>query len=156
MSRQSNKHYEKIRGKHSPRYTGYEDISGKFWATLKQSARLRNVELTITIQEAWELFLHQNKKCALTGLELTLPESYRSVHASYWTASLDRINSDEGYTKENCQWVHKDVNLCKQGYTQEYFIRLCNLIANKHARTNLDLSGVERGRRYGKNCNRTK
>jgi len=37
------------------------------------------------------------------------------------TASLDRINSSKGYTLDNVQWVHKTVNIMKQGLSDEDF-----------------------------------
>ncbi len=46
------------------------------------------------------------------------------------TASLDRIDSSKGYTKDNIQWVHKHVNLMKHKFDQKYFVDICKLIAN--------------------------
>lgn len=45
------------------------------------------------------------------------------------TASLDRIDSQQGYNSNNIQFVHKDVNMIKQIYTQDYFIKMCKLVA---------------------------
>jgi len=50
---------------------------------------------------------------------------------SLGTASIDRKNSDLGYTKENIQWVHKDVNYMKMNLSEKYFIKLCKLIARR-------------------------
>ena len=47
------------------------------------------------------------------------------------TASLDRIDSKKAYTVDNIQWVHKDINMLKNKYDQEYFIHMCTLVANK-------------------------
>ena len=44
--------------------------------------------------------------------------------------SLDRIDSNNGYVEGNVQWVHKDVNMMKKDYNQEYFINICKLITN--------------------------
>ena len=46
------------------------------------------------------------------------------------TASLDRIDSTKGYTKNNIQWVHKTINKMKNVLHDEEFIQWCNLIAN--------------------------
>lgn len=144
--------YAKFTGKNSPRYTGYEDISGKFWATLKQSARLRNHQLKLTIQEAWELFLKQEKKCALTSLPLTFAKSNRTTSQSDYTASLDRIDSKKDYTADNIQWVHKDVNLMKQQYNHDYFIYMCHLVSEQNQKPK-DFNKLERGGRFGKLAN---
>ena len=48
------------------------------------------------------------------------------------TASLDRIDSLLGYTIDNVQWVHKDINRIKFDMSQCRFVELCCLIAEKH------------------------
>jgi hypothetical protein len=48
------------------------------------------------------------------------------------TASLDRIDNAVGYVRENIQIVHKDANYMKYIYSQDYFIKMCNLVASKH------------------------
>ena len=50
---------------------------------------------------------------------------------SLGTASLDRKNSSLDYTKDNIQWVHKDVNYMKMSLSEKYFIKLCKLIARR-------------------------
>jgi hypothetical protein len=90
---------------------GYGDISGAFWHKLERSALSRDFEFTITVNEAWEIYLKQNKKCAISGVDLIMyPNNDRS---RIQTASPDRINSSKGYIKENFQWVHKRINRIK-------------------------------------------
>lgn len=114
-------------GKNHPHYKGCEDLSGDYWSKLKQGARKRDIEFNITIKEAWKLFKNQDKKCALTGWEITLTDSSSLKQ----TASLDRINSNKHYKLSNIQWVHKDVNRIKQNYSQDYFITICEAIASR-------------------------
>lgn len=85
-------------------------------------------KLDITIEDIWELFIKQNRKCALSGLELTFPIKNNNVELKKSTASLDRIDSSKGYTKDNIQWVHKNINIMKNVYSQEYFIEMCKLV----------------------------
>lgn len=80
----------------------------------------------------WELFLKQDRKCALSGVPLsfegkTMENRYAST--SKKTASLDRIDSTKGYIKGNVQWVHKIVNLMKQTTNQDEFIEWCRKVA---------------------------
>lgn len=69
--------------------------------------------------------MKQNKKCALTGDIIYFPTRCWSRDG---TASLDRIDSSKGYTKENVQWVHKDINMMKQEYTTEVFLGWCKKV----------------------------
>lgn len=109
-------------------WNGYGEISGGWWANhvlreRSQNARTK-VPVTVTIKEAWDLFLKQNKKCALSGLSLTI-----SGTSKYNTASIDRIDSSRGYEPNNIQWVHKDINFMKRTYSQFYFVDMCRLVA---------------------------
>lgn len=113
-------------------WKGYGEISGRFWSThIVRSAsgdkgRRQPVELSITIEEGWNLFIKQNKSCALTGLPITFPKKFKDRS---WTASLDRIDSSKGYIKGNIQWVHKDINMMKRIYSQDHFIKMCTLVS---------------------------
>jgi len=108
---------------------GFGLISGTYWSLIQNGAYKRNIEFSITIEDAWNKF---NGVCALTGLKIEFEPN--SVHKKgkdnrrKRTASLDRINSDKGYTLDNIQWVHKDVNIMKNKYNQEYFKKICKLV----------------------------
>lgn len=124
------------KGDEHHQWTGVGEISSAFWydrvVRSANGSKLNNrerkpKELTLTIQEAWDLFLQQDRKCALTGIELTFPSRWKDKS---WTSSLDRINSSQGYIPGNVQWVHKDVNIIKNKYDQDYFIEICQKIIN--------------------------
>lgn len=63
-------------------------------------------------------------ECALTGWEL-------SMIYSDCTASFDRIDSSKPYELGNIQWVHTMVNMCKNKYGQDKFIKMCKAISAK-------------------------
>ena len=111
-------------------WKGHEGITGSWWSShvlreIKQKKR-HKVEVSLTIEAAWDLFIKQGKKCALTGIELTF--SHKGMNN---TASLDRIDSSKGYELDNVQWVHKHINFMKRDFDQNYFIDLCKKVANK-------------------------
>jgi hypothetical protein len=87
-----------------------------------KSAKSRNIEWNLTEEEMFENY---NGFCSLTKLPLSL--KYKAT-----TASLDRINNDLGYIKGNIQWVHINVNMMKNKYTQEEFIEVCKLVAKNN------------------------
>lgn len=125
-------------------WKGYGDISMSLWTHIKESAKKRNIFFNITIKECWNLFLNQNRKCNISNIELYFPLTYENRLKGEFTASLDRIDSSKGYTIDNIQWVHKDINKMKLDYSQEYFISLCNLIAQNNIRNNIDLNSIKR------------
>jgi hypothetical protein len=110
-------------------WKGYGEISSSFWSDILRNAKRRSRELpfTITLAYAWDLFLKQDRKCALTGCPLVM-KAVRFRKGGYRlkrTASLDRINSTKGYVEGNVQWVHKDVNLMKQAQPESKFKQMC-------------------------------
>ena len=121
----------------NPLFRGVGEISGNwFWHVVYRSACGRKSryaierKLEIDIQFIWDLFLKQNRKCALSGIELTFPKNNNNEEKKKSTASLDRIDSKKGYIKDNVQWVHKDVNRMKNIYSQDYFVKMCKAISS--------------------------
>jgi hypothetical protein len=113
--------------------TGYGEIQGAYWNSVRQSAKKRNIPLLVTIQDIWELFLRQNRKCVLTGETLTLAQCNKDHNTGNYTASLDRRDSYVPYSIDNVQWVHKLVNIMKRELSEEEFVRVCKMVA-KHRR----------------------
>ena len=105
-------------------YLGCNDLSGKHWNSIKRHAKERNLEVNLTIEEAWNKFEKQNKKCALSGVDITLTRNNKQQ-----TASLDRIDSKKDYSTDNIQWVHKDINMMKRDLNNNDFITYCKKIA---------------------------
>lgn len=89
-------------------WKGHGGITGEFWDRYPRNAEARGLVFDLSMAEAWELFLRQQGRCALTGIPLVIGQT-RATRADT-TASLDRIRNAEGYTATNIQWVHKDVN----------------------------------------------
>ena len=110
-------------------WRGCGEISAKFFKEIIANGQRRNFEFSLNIEYLWELFLKQERKCALTGLELYFPYNSTDTKA---TASLDRIDSSKAYIVGNVQWVHKDINRMKWAYDEKYFIYLCKLVAEKN------------------------
>jgi hypothetical protein len=117
------------KGEENYSWKGYGEISGSYFRCLKRSAKRRNILFNISIEEIWEKFLKQNRKCALTGETL----KFRSKIGLYdGSASLDRIDSSKGYTIDNVQWINKHVNKMKQNLNEELFIQFCHKISAHH------------------------
>jgi len=127
--------YSKITGENNSSYTGFKDIRGAFWTGIKKKAKQRKIPFQITIEDAWAVYIKQNKKCSLSGMDIYFG---RHDYKSENTASLDRIDSLRGYTIDNVQWVHKDLNRMKYSMSQKYFVNLCRLVAK-----NINLKTIE-------------
>lgn len=115
-------------GPHSPKWGGHGEISGNYWDHISRGAAKRKYLFDITLKESWDLFLKQNRKCALSGLTLSFGIAKDEIR----TASLDRINSKLGYISGNVQWVHKDINRMKQHFEESWFLSLCKTVTDYH------------------------
>jgi hypothetical protein len=130
------------KGENHQSFKGYKEIPGSWFTRYKNRSNIW--EFNITIEEVYNIWIKQNKKCALSNLEIdfenvnfrkpTTRKSAEKFSKNYnydlkCTASLDRIDSLKGYIKGNIQLVHKDVNMMKKEYDQDYYIKICSLVA---------------------------
>lgn len=122
-------------------YKGIGGFSKTHYNSLKRNARIRNFVWDVSMTDLWNLWIKQNGKCALTGVDLVLEAALlnQRVNWSIVTASLDRINSKIGYVIDNIQWVHKIVNKLKNSFSESEFLHWCSLVVN-HANHELSLA----------------
>lgn len=116
------------KGKSHKNWKGVGDISSSFLCRIKATANRRKIEFNLSLKYLSDLYENADKKCALSGLEIDFPKTWKEAHEFKYTASLDRIDSSRGYVEGNVQWVHKDVNMMKQQFDQKHFISLCSEI----------------------------
>lgn len=113
-------------------HSGIGNFTKTTYWYIRNCAKRRDISWSeeLTIGYLYDLLLKQNKKCALTGLDIDLTESRNQSNVDFklMTASLDRIDSSKGYEPNNVQWVHKHINKMKNNFRQDYFIEMCNLI----------------------------
>lgn len=98
------------------------------WNQVKTRAKRKGHVLAVTPSQAIDLLEQQQYRCRLSGSPISLMP--RKMHiAGYSTASLDRIDSSQGYLLENVQWVHRDVNFMKNNLSELEFVGLCAAVA---------------------------
>jgi hypothetical protein len=109
-------------------WTGTPGIPSHYYTRTKDSAKKRNISFEISNEEMYKLYVEQSRSCALTGVPISFTDKNK--------ASLDRIDSSIGYTSNNVQWVHKDINRMKSVFPQEHFVSLCHAVANNTPKPN--------------------
>lgn len=119
-------YFKRQSGRNSSKFRGYGDMSSHYVSSSERRAKKFGMEFNLDAKFLWELYEKQERKCALTGQPITFSSVNRQ--RSKATISLDRIDSSKGYTKENVQWVHKDVNQMKNDFSKSYFFELCKKI----------------------------
>ena len=96
----------------------------------------------------WDLFISQNKKCALTGVDINIVNTTISHNYLINTASLDRIDNNKGYIKGNVRWLHKIVNQIKSDIEDRDLIYICHLISIYNPQPqNRDINQISSGKK---------
>lgn len=100
-------------------------------------ARNRRHETDLDLQFLKGLWDSQEGRCALSGMEMTLPVNTaafdRDKH-NPWKASLDRIDCSKGYLKGNVRFVTAMANFCRQhSYTDEDVVQFARAVASRHS-----------------------
>lgn len=114
--------YQKNKEKIQRRSRQYsETLNGKFYRC-KNCAKKRKIPFDLTLQDIESMPLI----CYYTGKPLTLKTN------SYYTVSLDRLDSSKGYTKDNVVLCCAFINAMKNVLTYDQFILACKAIANYH------------------------
>jgi hypothetical protein len=107
----------------------------KLHLDMRHNAKKRAKELNIEIscQDIKELYHKQKGLCALTGMQMTT-DTYMTKGNQHiinkMNISIDRINSDLGYIKENIQLVGAMINRMKSDLTNKEFVDFCSVISN--------------------------
>lgn len=107
------------------KWNGVGELSGSFWSRISLGAKYRNLEFDISKEYAWNLYLSQGRKCALSGEPIWFRSKKNSADG---TASLDRIDSSKGYVPGNVQWVHKIINVAKQNLSDTAYVEWCRKV----------------------------
>lgn len=118
-------------------YTGYKEITGTFWRRIITNAKARNIEFDIDKEYCWSILENQNNQCFLSGLDLVFDKN-----PLIQTASLDRIDTNIGYIKNNIQWLHKDINISKNILDDKTYIKYCNLVSNPITGTKYQINNL--------------
>lgn len=120
---------EKNKGSNNGNWKGFKNLNGSIVGHYRRNAELRNLDFNVTKEDLWKQFHKQKGICPYTGLELTLDSKESRIPDN---ASLDRIDSKKGYTKENIHWVYKPINVMKNDTPHDKFVELCCLIAENN------------------------
>lgn len=96
----------------------------KYWLRYlaqKANARKDKVKEKITEEMLNIIFNNQTRKCAISGQDL-------DVNSKWWKPSLDRIDANRGYYKDNIRIVAWIINHCKLDLPDDEFLNMCKKV----------------------------
>lgn len=103
----------------------------KLWKDLKRNATKRNIDVYITKEDIINCFNNQNGYCALSGEKLAtefIPYKGRGNRPT--NASVDRIDSNKSYNKDNIQIVSSLINTIKWDMSMAQFHYICKKVVD--------------------------
>lgn len=118
-----NQRYLHTAGEKNRRFKGYREIRGNLWKGYQFGAKTRGLEFSITQEYVWQLYEAQGRLCKVSGVPIQFGSKKNPT-----TASLDRIDPQDGYVEGNVQWVHKTVNVMRNALTIEEFLVWCQRV----------------------------
>ena len=104
-----------------------------FLQNAKKSARSRQNEFELDILDVVEMWNQQSQICAYSGKVMTLE------HGKLNTVSIERIDSNIGYTKSNTILVCNAINRMKSNFAFEEFFEMCKSVTEHLSDDSLQL-----------------
>lgn len=95
---------------------------------IKSRCKKEKIEFNIDTPFILNLFNKQSKKCKKTGIPFVLNNCDQSGGKSPWGPSIDKINPNKGYTKDNIQLVCLMYNFCKGVWSDEEVKQFCKKV----------------------------
>ena len=98
----------------------------------RRRAKNKNLDFTLTYEYLLGLWEEQGGHCALSDLPMSVHSCDVGQSNNNTVVSLDRIDSNLGYTISNTQLVCVMMNTMKSNMTQQKFIEMCSLVSTKY------------------------
>ena len=92
------------------------------FVSARNRAKYKNIEFSIVLEDLENIYKKQGGRCYYTNLLFDSSE--------YGTYSIDRIDSNLGYTKDNIRLTAACVNYMKNDMEESIFLKVVKLIAN--------------------------
>ena len=115
------------------RKTFSKSIRGKLYDLLEAArgrAKNKSLPIDIDLEYLIDLYQQQNGKCKLTNIEFTFNTRQNGQHFNPFNPSIDKIDSNKGYTQDNVRLVCVIVNLSLNEFGEENFKTMCQSYIN--------------------------
>ncbi len=103
-----------------------EDLIKYRLKNVKSRAKRNKIDFSLTGQDVLKMFTDQNGKCYYTGKEMSL----KVFPGNLDIFSVDRIDSNKGYSIDNCVLCRFIINIMKNSLTIPEFIKISQEIVD--------------------------
>lgn len=105
-------------------------VTAFMFQNAKSRAKLYKLEFDLDKSFLLNLFHVQDNKCSLTGISFEYNITNDEIHKRPFAPSLDRIDCNGGYTKNNVRLVCTIVNIALNEFGDEAFDKMCQSYMN--------------------------
>lgn len=98
---------------------------------MRSRAKKKGMECTLTEADIDAMLVDSEGMCAVSGLPFLIRDRYEDERVNPWQPSIDRIKSDEGYTRENCRVVCYIANLAMSQFGEDALIMLSQAVVER-------------------------
>lgn len=98
---------------------------------MRSRAKKKGMECTLTEADIDAMLVDSEGMCAVSGLPFLIRDRYEDERVNPWQPSIDRIKSDEGYTRENCRVVCYIANLAMSQFGEDDLIMLSQAVVER-------------------------
>jgi len=107
------------------RSANFNNFVSSLLGKIKYRATKTNRDFSLSVDDILKMWISQNGRCAITGDEITIDVGRGHVLTNL---SIDRRDSDNGYTKDNIQLCTVAANRSKQTMTMVEFVDFCKRV----------------------------
>jgi hypothetical protein len=101
------------------------------FSAARTRAKKKKIEFDLTMDFVIKMFSNQGSLCALTGLKLNTGFKQKGNNWNPYCPSIDKIDSEKGYTKDNIRIVSVIANLSLNQFGDIVFDEMCRSYINK-------------------------
>ena len=114
------------KGKMADEYSPFRE----YFKLIRRRTKERREEVNITLEDLQQQWEAQQGICPFTGWELDIPRTtnWREHPITLRRASIDRIDSSQGYVPGNIRFVSVMANYCKNNFTDDDVLEFCRAV----------------------------
>lgn len=104
------------------------------WAAAKKNAAARGIAFDLTEDDVAQMVQQSRGRCAVTGIAMSIERGALPIGRKMrrpWAPSIDRIQSSDGYSRENCRIVCCAANYAMSQWGEAVLIEMAKAIARK-------------------------
>ena len=112
-----------------------DEWAKRLLSNVKKNAKARAIPVDLTLEDVKDLLLACGGRCTLSGIRFSWAGSANGANRHPWIPSLDRIDSQKHYFRDNCRVVCVAVNYALNEFGEDVLLQIAAGMIRKLAST---------------------